>query len=305
MRTCRLGHFRMKESLRNSSGFTLIEVLIAIVLLAFISLYTYKMIDTNLDTKEQVLKEDQLLLQTLTAVSRLDSDLNQIYSPLYSYSKEKAADNTSSLYQDNNSSGKELFDGKSKNGMLIPQFQSTDKSTLIFFTTSNRRKIADTKESRYAWVKYSMRRTDTSHDQKDERNLNTIGQNELIRQTIATNIYGSDLNWSDVKAQVLLTQVKSVEYSFWDERVKKFVTSLQDLNENKNTIRSLKLSLVWVDENNHEQKIEKIFRILYPYFNAKADDLKNGAYGGGAIPPGLPNPDNPTIPVGGADEEQF
>jgi prepilin-type N-terminal cleavage/methylation domain-containing protein len=290
MRMCKLDHFKIRSHLKNSSGFTLIEVLIAIVLLAFISLYTYKMIDTSTDTKEIVLKEDQLKLQTLTAVSRIDSDITQIYSPLYSYSKGNPATDPNALYQDNASS-KGLFDGKAKNGMIIPQFQSEDKSTLVFFTASNRRKIADTKDSRYTWVKYSIRRTDTANAEKDDRNLNTIGDNELIRQTIATNIYGNDLNWSDVKAQVLLTQVKTVEFSFWDEKSRKFVSSIQDLNENKNTIHSIKLNLVWVDNDNHEQKIEKVFRVLYPFFNTKADDLKTGgAYGGGAIPPGLPTP---------------
>lgn len=66
-----------------------------------------------------------------------------------------------------------------------------------------------------------------------------------------------------------------------------------DLNENKNAIRSLKMNLVWVDENNNEQKIEKIYRILHPYFNSKLDDIKTGgAYGGGAVPPGIPNPND-------------
>ncbi|MDO9183237.1 MAG: prepilin-type N-terminal cleavage/methylation domain-containing protein [Bacteriovorax sp.] len=289
----------MNVLIRKQSGFTLIEVLIAITLLAFISLYTYKMIDTNLDTKEKVLKEDQLLIQTLTAIGRIDSDVSQIYSPLYSYSRETPNADSSLAYQEN-TTAKGLFDGKTKNAMIVPLFQSEDKSSLLFLTASNRRKIADAKESRYTWVKYSMRRTDTSHQEKDESNLNTLGENELIRQTIATNLYSPDLNWSDVKAQVLLTQIKSIEYSFWDEKAKKFTTSIQDLNENKNSIRSLKLNLVWVDEDNHEQKIEKIFRILYPYFTPKVDDLKtSGAYGGGAVPPGLPTPPTEN---GGANE---
>lgn len=304
MRMCKLDHSKMLSQLKNSAGFTLIEVLIAIVLLAFISLYTVKMIDDSTDTKDSVLKEDRLKIQTLTAISRIDIDITQIYSPLYSYPKGNPATDPNAIYQDNASS-KGSFDGKAKNGMIIPQFQSEDKSTLIFFTASNRRKIADTKDSRYTWVKYSMRRTDKTNIEKDERSLNTIGENELVRQTIATNIYGSELNWADTKAQVLLTQVKSIEYSFWDERGKKFVSSIQDLNENKNIIRSLKLILVWVDDDNHEQKIEKIFRVSYPYFNANADDLKNsGAYGGGAIPPGLPNPQD-VEGAGGSDGKHF
>ena len=303
MRMYRLDHSKIKNLLKSKSGFTLIEVLIAIVLLAFISLYTYKMIDTNLDTKEQVLKEDQLLIQTLTAIGRIDSDISQIYSPLYSYEKGNPTTDPS---QDNLPTGGR-FEGKAKNGTIIPQFSSEDKSTLTFFTTSNRRKMADTKDSRYNWVKYSMRRTDTTLIDKDDRNLNTIGENELIRQTSSANIYFSDFNWNDVKAQVLLTQVKSVEFSFWDERAKKFVSSIQELNENKNSIRSIKLNLVWVDEQNHEQKIEKTFRILYPSFNTKLDSLKDGGtFGGGPTPPGMPDPTG-AIPgsEGGADDQHF
>ena len=297
MRMYRLDHSRVKQLLKTSSGFTLIEVLIAIVLLAFISLYTYKMIDTNTDTKERVLKEDQLLIQTLTAISRIDIDISQIYSPLYSYAKGNP---TTDPNQDSSTSvPTERFDGKAKNGAIIPQFLSEDKSTLVFFTASNRRKMADSKESRYTWVKYSMRRTDTSHVDKDDRNLNTIGENELVRQTVATNIYNSEFNWSEIKPQVLLTQVKSIEYSFWDERAKKFVTSIQELNENKNSIHSIKLNLVWVDEDNHEQKIEKIFRVQYPSFNTKLDSLKDGGtFGGGDTPPGLPDAEHPETGTG-------
>ena len=293
----------MDSRFKYSEGFTLIEVLIAIVLLAFISLYTYKMIDTNTDTKERVLKEDQLLIQTLTAISRIDVDISQMYSPLYSSSKSIPTNDSNNAYQDSGMS-KELFDGKAKNGMIIPQFQSEDKSSLVFLTASNRRKIADAKESRYTWVKYTIRRTDKSKNEVDDRNLNTIGENELIRQTISTNIYGSLLNWSDAKSQILLTQVKSIEYSFWDERAKKFISSIQELNENKNSIRAIKLNLVWVDEDNHEQKIEKVFRVLFPYFNTKSDDLKNSsAYGDSNAPPGIPNPQN--VDGGGPDEKHF
>ena len=260
------------------------------------------MIDSSSDTKDRVVKEDKLLLQTLTAVSRLDSDISQMYSPLYSYSKANPTTDPTAVYQDNVSSNGS-FDGKAQNGMVIPQFQSPDKSSLIFFTSANRRKVADAKESRYNWVKYSLRRTQKdSEDASDDKNLNDKGDQELIRQTISSNIYVSELNWSDAKAQVLLTQVKSVEFNFWDERAKKFVGSVQDLNENKNLIRSIKMALVWVDENNHEQKIEKIFRIVNPYFNTKLDDVKlGGAYGGGSPPPGVSDPSNPQGGQGGAD----
>ena len=64
----------------------------------------------------------------------------------------------------------------------------------------------------------------------------------------------------------------------------------KELNENKNLIRSMKLELVWVDENQHEQKLDKTFRVLYPLFHAKQDDLNMANTGeGGMVPP--PDPD--------------
>jgi prepilin-type N-terminal cleavage/methylation domain-containing protein len=268
----------------NKDGFTLVEVLISIVLLGFVSLYTYKMVDNNTDTKDRVLKEDQLLMQTLTAMNRLDNDFSQMYSPLFSFTKSQPIPSPDNQGQDNYSQMEpsSTFDGKTKNGLLIPQFISEDKSSIQFLTTANRRKIADSKESRYAWIKYSLQ---SSTDEEDKK----IGGNDLVRQILPVNIYGKDVasilkdhSSSTARAQVILTHVKSLEFSFWDERAKKFVTSLQELNENKNLIRSLKLEMVWIDDNNNEQKISKNFRVLYPVFQAKQDDLN--------MSPATPNP---------------
>jgi prepilin-type N-terminal cleavage/methylation domain-containing protein len=260
------------------SGFTLVEVLIAILLLGFISLETYKLVDNSTDAKERILKEDQLLMQTLTAMNRIDNDISQIYSPLYAFGKGQVDPNNmmqSGLDSTISTQGESspTFDGRTKNGLLIPQFISDDKSTIQFLTTSNRRKIADSKESRYAWIKYSLL---ASKDEDDKKQ----GGSDLVRQILPVDIYNKevnsilkDTNSSHSKSQVILTHVKSLEFSFWDEKSKKYVTSLQDLNENKNLVRLIKLELVWMDDNNIEQKLEKNFRILYPLFLTKQDDL--------------------------------
>jgi prepilin-type N-terminal cleavage/methylation domain-containing protein len=296
----RLDNFKQLNIRENEQGFTLIEVLIAIMLLAFISLYTFKMIDNGTDTKDRVLAEDQKALQGLTAVARIDSDFEQIYSPLYAYSKNTPGVNANpgNAYQeDNNSRG---FEGRAKNGALIPQFSSEDKSTLIFFSAANRRKVADAKEGRYAWIKYSLRRSEKTEEEKKSG-----ADNELVRQVISTNIYASNLNWDQARPQILMADVKSVEFSFWDERSKKFVSSILDLNEYRNSIRSLKMEIVWVDENKNEQKITKIYRILYPYFNPKQDDIAGaGAYGDSNPPSGLPNPNDVQNPNGSTGAQQ-
>ena len=282
----------------NHAGFTLIEVLIAIVLLAFVSLYTFKMVSTSTDTKEAVVKEDQTIVQTLTAVARLDSDFSQIYTPLTSSSKISPVTDNYANYSDSLNSNS-LFDGKTKNGKLIPQFQSPEKSTVIFFTSANRRKVQDIKESRFVWVKYSLRKMEK--EDGEEESTKRDGEYELIRQTITTNLFVNELDWSNPKAQVLMEHIKNLEFSFWDMRTKKFSTSILDLNESKNYPRALKMNLTWVDENNHEQFIVKTFRPLNPYFNTKIDDIANtqsngvngGAYGGSEVPPNIPDPTTP------------
>lgn len=263
------------------------------------------MVDTNIDTKERVTREDRKTVQSLTAIGRLDSDISQMYNPLFSSSKLTPAANSNSgdIYADSTSNPNGPFDGKASTGALIPQFKSEDKSSIIFLTLANRRKVADSKESRFAWVKYSMRSMEPDPDNPDDT---TAGLSELVRQTITTDIFNPTQDWSKPKFQVVMERIKSLEFSFWDERGKKFTTSIGELNENKNLIRSLKVAIVWVDDDKKEQEIEKVFRVLYPYFNTKTDDLKSGAtpgggaYSGGTVPPGVPNPNA----AAGATEEE-
>lgn len=301
MRMLKLERFSTRLHSVAESGFTLIEVLIAITILSFIAFSTYKMVDSNTTTKETVLREDQAIIQSLTAIGRIDTDISQLYTPLYYAGKLVPNARVSSDVYAESAAPTGNFDGKAKNGQLIPQFKSEDKSSIILFTQANRRKVADSKESRFAWVKYSLRPMETDPSADADVGQKNLAGNELIRQVIAADIYNPSINWSDVKPQVLMKNIKSLEFSFWDERTKKFVSSIQDLNENKNLIRGIKLVLVWIDEDNNEQTIEKVFRILHPYFNTKQDDLKmgsglgapgaGGTPGGGVSTPIDPGPD--------------
>lgn len=292
--------FKSYPHFSDSSGFTLIEVLIAITILSFIAFSTYKMVDSNTTTKETVLREDQVIIQSLTAIARLDSDLSQLYTPLYYSGKSTPQASASADVYAEEAAPSGNFDGKSKNGQLIPQFKSEEKSSIIFFTQANRRKVADSKESRFAWVKYSLRPMENDPDAPEDEKRNQ-GSYEFVRQVIATDIFNPALSWTEVKPQVLLKNVKSVEFSFWDERTKKFVTSIQELNENKNLIRALKVVLVWIDEDNNEQTVEKAFRIMHPYFNTKQDDLKLGTSGAGSGA-GIPGNTPPPLPPGDDDD---
>lgn len=259
----------------NSSGFSLLEVMIAIIILSFVTFSTYQLVNNNTETKIKVVKEDREIVQTLAAMGRIESDFSQLYTPLFSTSKMAPSAVANDIYADvpvaNGS-----FDGKSKDGNLIPQIRSDDKSNLVFLTQAHRRKIADSKESRFTWIRYSLRSMQPDPENPDDK---TAGLYEVIRQTIPNDIYNSALDWEAQRPQVLIDRVKSFEFFFWDERTKKFATSLSELNENKNLLRAIKVEMVWVDENENEQKIVKTFRVLAPYFNTKKDELQSAPLG--------------------------
>lgn len=268
-------HFN-KNTLRNNAGFTLVEVLIAITILTFISLSTFVMVDSNLSTREEVTKEDGLILQAVTATNRIDSDFSQFYTPLF-YSVKNAptkSDPNAAYQEDNVLYTNDSFDGTTKDGGIIPQIINADKSTLIFFTQANRRKFANSKESRFTWVKYKLKAMTPDPENPDDK---SSGRYELVRQTIATDIYNSEKNWDEPKEQLLLTHIKELEFSFWDPQAQKFTTNLQDLNEFKFAPRMLKVKITWIDADENEQKIEKISRVLNPYFDTTQDNIDNNS----------------------------
>lgn len=258
----------MESFKKNNSGFSLVEVLIAITILAFISLSTVVMVDKNINTKDTVIEEDGAFMQTLTAINRIDADFNQLYTPLFNSVKAKNKSANTNAYDDNNHFSNLTFDGLTESNDIIPKIISEDKSTLIIFTQSNRRKFENSKESRYAWIKYkliSMPRDENNPDKE------ISGRFNLVRQVIATDIYNPQQDWDSVKEQLLLENIKELTFSFWDIRNKKFSTSLNDLGELKYVPRLIKTEIKWFDLNGNEKEIYKISRVINPYFDPSVD----------------------------------
>jgi prepilin-type N-terminal cleavage/methylation domain-containing protein len=70
-------------SVSNDRGFTLIEVLIAILLLSFITIGVVTITENAMNTKDRTTQLNEDNLQIETAMSRFEWDFSQIYSPLY------------------------------------------------------------------------------------------------------------------------------------------------------------------------------------------------------------------------------
>ncbi|OUR97006.1 hypothetical protein A9Q84_11770 [Halobacteriovorax marinus] len=277
---------RKPHILTTNSGFTLIEVLVAITILSMLMATMYSIVSDSTETKDRVISEDREALQIVTALERLELDISQIYSPLYfsaPFSKDKQSDSdfennsADSLDNQDDSDGEQIQDPRmvfvpserfpfiSVSGDITPAILNENKNELIFLSTSNRRILEDSKQSRFSWIKYNIR---SSRGEKTERD----GGYELTRATQSKNIYRKDFNWDKVKEHILLTHIKSFQFQFWNAETKKFVDTLTEIGNDQFTPRLIKVKMVWINTDNNEIEIERTYRPLFPFFDTVKDE---------------------------------
>lgn len=251
----------------DQKGFTLFEVMIAITILAFIMVSVISVTETSQNTATRVIKEDREALQIETAMARLEWDFSHIYSPLY-YShpidpsgfnedQGEVYEQIMSVYQNN-----KRFKTVSHEGFPIPIFTDEEKSEIIFLTMSNRRKIKNTKQSRFTWVRYSLTAPDATDDEELEGKV-------LIREILPNDVFGNeDIDWDDVKNQTLLKGVTKLVFEFWDMKKKKWNDNLKNLAKEGGIIRGLRIKINYLLPSDPENELysERIFRPMFPYF---------------------------------------
>jgi prepilin-type N-terminal cleavage/methylation domain-containing protein len=261
--------------INNSNGFTLIEVLISITILSFIMLGVISFTDSSQTTARRVISEDRETLQLETAMSRLEWDFSQIYSPLYfsqAMNPENMSEEEGEVYNQlaNVYERNSRFAFLSYESLPVPIFQKTDKSTLIFFTASNRRKLKDTKQSNFAWVKYSLldessipnANEEISPDSKPKESTSV-----LVRNVLTDDIYNSkEIDWDDVKTQVLFRKVLKLTFEFWDNKSQKWVENLDIIKDGNHLIRGLRVTIKYLDPSNVEMSTIRVFRPLFPNY---------------------------------------
>lgn len=281
----------------SESGFTLLEVLIAITVLAFLMLGVYTIVSNSVDTKDRVLTEDRSYVQVMRALDRLQSDIAQAWSPLYAHAKY----NETAERARARSSGQEFkplpfkstdrFPFQSVTFQPAPAIEFNGLSDLAFFTAANRRKLQDSKQSRYAWVRHSLRR---SEDQ--DENGNQVSESEWVRTFQNEDLWSESFNWDDERAttQLLLKGIKTLEFRFWDQRTEKYVERITDSSD-PDILRSVQVTLVWVNSDGNEQTFVRVMRPLWPFFDTKKDEEQkelarkekgNGGIAGGSQPQG-------------------
>lgn len=271
---------KLNAPIDNQSGFSLLEILIAITLLGFLSISIFTITNNSIDTKESVLKEDREFLQVYTAMFRLDKDFSEIYSPLYYQSlpiAKKGYNNANSPYggspnyQQQQNSAKYKFQTSQNfplatvNNLPIPNVTQEDKTSLRFMTSSNKRYVEDQKQSRYAWVEYFLA--------PDDRGDLATAAYQIMRREIKSDIYNPNLDFEKTAPHVLLRGVKEFKFEFYGRTQQKWVDGIKYLtNKERYTPRTMRITLVWVDLNKVEHTQIRIFRPYWPYFDVVKDE---------------------------------
>jgi type II secretory pathway component PulJ len=265
----------MRKPFLNSSGFSILEILIAISLLSFITIGVISLTNDATSTKDRMSAEDKEKMQIITALNVLEWDLSHIYSPMY-YSKklpvkgritEEIYNKVQDRFERNPHFGFTDIDGRP-----VPIFDNPDKNTFEFFTESNRRRQANIKQSNFAWVKYALE----PEDEKERDPNDQSGKFRIIRFFSADNPYRADkLNSGQdsdkTKAQVLLENVEELEFLFWNSENQKFIAPLTGIPGGQNLIRAIQVTIAWKDKLGGSQKIVKVYRPLWPVFDANED----------------------------------
>jgi prepilin-type N-terminal cleavage/methylation domain-containing protein len=259
----------------NDRGFTLIEVMIAIVILSFIVIAIIQITGGAQEQVDRTLNEDKELLQIETAFARFEWDFSQVYSPLYhSHNLRQQEDDSEESKQTYNTlmepyqSGQNFKD-LSYDGFPIPTFTFSDKNEITFFTTSNRRKLKNVKQSHFAWVRYKFE-TDREADE-DEVDISGIKKIRVkgmwVRKVKSQDAFNNEqIAWDDIKSQVLLRNVDSIKFEFWDTEKRKWVENIRLITNGDKIFRGIRITLKWIGPAEDEQLYVRTFRPLFPSF---------------------------------------
>jgi prepilin-type N-terminal cleavage/methylation domain-containing protein len=302
-------------SASNQSGFTLLEILIAITLLAFITLGVVDITDNAAATKERETARNANNLQIETAMSRFEWDFSQIYSPLY-FSTVMNLNGNANMANNGGVNGgdqggdiagvvagvtsganagaqqgaqggaispylqqyyeqlvqrferNEHFSAVSKEGYPIPRFYAPEKNIFEFFTTSNRRKLENQKQSHFAWVRYALAEQQDLPNDEEENAKIPKSLKSFVRYYTSDDPYSDKrINIDDadrIKGAVLLRNVESLEFQYWDYQRRKWETSLRTIAQGESLIRGVRILITWYDSFGNKRTASRIFRTHWP-----------------------------------------
>lgn len=293
-------------------GFTLLEILIAIVILSFITFGVVQITEDAVNTKDRTLKINEDNLQIETALARMEWDFSQIYSPLYfsgpmtfpnpqnseGNPEINSQQNYLNMYREQMRSRfqtSQHFSSVSSEGIPIPRFFAPEKNILEFMTSSNRRKTQNTLQTHYAWIRYGLEEAKLDTDfERNERIPSNV--KNLIRYVANSDAWRDErIDTEDIdnmKKAVILENVESLEFDFWDLEKRKWESTLRNIKDGESILRGVRMKLTWYDESGNKRELTKVFRPHWPLVTPVIQNVSNPNQkpsGGQATPESNPN----------------
>jgi hypothetical protein len=249
----------------SEKGLTLLEIMISIVLLAFVMLGVVAIIDNSQNTKDRVIIQDRDNLQVETAISRMMVDLSQIWSPLYFSQRfmgnldpniNPGIEEVRYLYE-----GHPRLRGPSRDGVPIPFFQLRAKDDFIFLTSSHRRRLENQAQSHFVWIRYFIGESQVL----DESSGQVLPSPSLLRQVFPDDPWAKEeLPLDSTRSSVLLENVQSLEFKFWNITSRRWEDNLRSIQDGESLIRGVRITLKWKDSTGLERETVRFFRPLWP-----------------------------------------
>jgi len=220
--------------MKNRTGFTLLEVLLALAIFSLIALTTSHQINVIRLTKDSALGQIEQYDVMRSAIALIRTDLGQSFHKRYN---EFGADLSLRI-----SRGEQvphtLFDGR--------------KNQLIFTSLSHRNYYIERREGLQTEISYFLQ------DSADPNRKVLLKRESPL---IDGNLFEGGVVYT------LLEQVTQLEFQFWDDKLSKWT---DDWNSDAGVTRDLfpkavKIKLAsWDEKQNKELEIETAFKISFP-----------------------------------------
>jgi general secretion pathway protein J len=211
-------------------GFTLLEVIVVVAITAMIGATIAAAFTSGFRAKELVESEAEQYRGLRTSMDRMVREIGAAF--------------VSDRYD-----GRRYRDQNDRPTNFIGT-----RETLLFTSMAHQRLYADAKESDQMVVEYAVR----SSTRKGVK-----GQQDLMRRE-NPNLYGEDKMDRGGVEDLLLENVKRIEFSYWDSDQKDWVNQWDTRKLEKKSIlpTRVRIALIRADESGHEQRYTTETRIM-------------------------------------------
>lgn len=189
-------HMRIPfESRANQAGFTLIEIVIAIGILASLSLYAVTALTNQIETRNRLQQSNEVIHAAHAAMMRLTDDIRHAY--MLSGNEEQAA-----------------LSNSDKVGR--PMFVLKDIPRLLLMTQAHQSLIANKPESNLAYAQYVVCPDPSAPSEVCKDRDSYDGPKQLVRVVDPTITKVADDSFISGVSQVLVNDLKELKFKAWN-----------------------------------------------------------------------------------------